>query len=846
MGGQSGNYYLDLASEDYYLKGGEPPGIWYGLGAETLGLFGLVSREQFLNLFNGYSPDGSTKLTQNAGQDTHHPGWDLTFSAPKSVSTLWSQADSETRQAIQEAHRNAVGSALSYLQENALITKRSHGGIDKERARGLIVATFEHGTSRAQDPQLHTHALVMNAATRFDNSTGTILGKPLFEEKMTAGAVYRAELAARLEHALGVQIERVKNLFEVRGVPKALIEEFSTRRKEIEEDLAARGFHGAKASAISALTTREAKEHIAREKLFESWQEIGHKHGFGIEETNFILHSKRAPELTPQALDKLLTSTADLLTRQQSYFSESAFIRKLSEEAPGQGLSAKDIILATRHHLDNSTQIVRLGDFEGRRYYTTEEMCRIENSIIEHAFGSKNSGAHKLTELSVKKALEKMKERFGYALSDEQKRALFHITTHEGSIQIASGMAGTGKTAMLSAAREAWEREGFTVIGAALAGKAAKGLEQGTEIKSSTIAKLLRSLEPESHEGALDLKKGKPLSVTRALGKEEKGAQTFQPLHFDEKTVLVIDEAAMVDSRQMAKLIEHTTRAGAKLVLVGDEKQLQPIESGGSFKALGQILGRAELSEIKRQKEDWAREAVHDMAFGRSKEALEAFAKRGLLSVSESRIDAMNKLITDWKQEGLARPNECLIITGTRLEATVLNRMAQAERLAAGKLEPQSCSIANETYHIGDRILFTKNSAKLGVTNGSTGTLLSIEPMVKTPKLSIQLDTGEVVVVNTRTYDNLLLGYAITTHKGQGETVNHAFILAGGTMQDRELSYVQVSRARLKTHIYTDRLEAGDNLSELTRQMAISREKELALEFARRIQEDPNSPTHSL
>jgi len=155
MTGGQGQYYLDLSREDYYLNGGEPPGWWWGAGATSLKLRGLVARHELQQLLDGFSPKGE-RLTQNAGRDNRRPGWDLTFSAPKSVSVLWSQADAEARRQIQEAHLAAVKAGLHYLETEAAFTRRGKAGLERERT-GLLVAGFEHGTSRAGDPQLHTH-----------------------------------------------------------------------------------------------------------------------------------------------------------------------------------------------------------------------------------------------------------------------------------------------------------------------------------------------------------------------------------------------------------------------------------------------------------------------------------------------------------------------------------------------------------------------------------------------------------------------------------------------------------------------------------------------------------------
>ena len=213
--------------DDYYLKGGEPPGYWLGDGASLLGLAGRVEEKPCKHLLAGLSPDGQDFLVQGAGGVRHQPGWDLSFSCPKSVTVIWCQGNPEIRKAVQEAQAEAVRAAVDYLQDAAACTRRGKGGRERETTK-LVVAAFEHGTSRAQDPQLHTHCLVMNVGVRADGTTGTIVSQPLYAHKMAAGAVYRAELANQLEKRLGVVLEREKTWFDVQGVPESLAEEFET------------------------------------------------------------------------------------------------------------------------------------------------------------------------------------------------------------------------------------------------------------------------------------------------------------------------------------------------------------------------------------------------------------------------------------------------------------------------------------------------------------------------------------------------------------------------------------------------------------------------------------------
>lgn len=788
-GSGKGDYYLNLCREDYYLEGGEPPGEWTGRGAEKLGLSGQLDKDQFRNVLSGKSPDGETELVQNAGKENRQSGWDLTFSAPKSVSVAWSQSDGEIRKQIQESHREAVGKALEYLDETAGFTRRGRGGEERE-ATGLTIATFEHGTSRAQDPQLHTHALVLNVSTREDGTTGTIESKPLFQNKMAAGAIYRAELAAQLEKRLGLQAERKKSWFELKGVDQGLIDEFSKRRKEVEAALESSGFQSAQAAKIAALNTRGVKDHVPRDVLFSQWQEFGKEKGWGSAELQALTLQAKPNRDIGLEKKEVVENAVNKITAHQSHFSERDLIRFSAEEAQGRGVGADDILRASRDHLKGSGEIVSLGKYRGEERYTTKEILQLESKMLERVAWTKAGAFLPASTRTVDSAVEA-----SAGISPEQSRAVRHLTQSEGRIQVVSGMAGTGKSYMLGVTKQIWETEGYKVHGAALSGKAAQGLEEGAGIKSETI-----------HKTLFDIRKGK--------------------LELDSKSALVIDEAGMVGTRQMAELVEVTERAGAKLILVGDAKQLQPIDAGGPFKAIAQKVGQVELIDIRRQKDSWAKEAIHSFSAGDAVRALEEYAKRGLVSVGEDRDDAMQLLVTDWKKQGVQNPKDNLILVGSNSEARQLNASAQEARFKDGKLGERSLRADGARFYENDRVLFTKNSRLYGVRNGQLGTVEAIDE--RSESASVRLDSGKEVKVSLKHYQDVRLGYAVTTHKSQGITAENTFILAGGAMQDRELTYVQASRAKGETRFYTDKLEAGENLSQLSRAMSVSHQKELA------------------
>jgi len=791
MSGGQASYYLGLAREDYYLEGGEPPGQWYGEGASKLGLEGEVEAAHLYNLFGGYSPEGDRPLVQlqsHGDKATHRPGWDLTFSAPKSVSVLWSQLDHEERQALQAAHFEAVTRALDYLQETAALTRRGKGGSDLERT-GLVIATFEHSTSRALDPQLHTHALVLNVGVREDGTTGTVSSLSLFQAKMAAGALYRAHLSAVLERSLGIETERYRSWFEVVDVPEDLVAEFSKRREAIEAELDRRGLDTAEAASVAAIETREAKPAVARSELFADWRETGREFDWSTAQADQLVGREVPARDQEQESRRALLEASSKLTQSQAHFTERDFVRHVAEASQASGLFAEDVLDCSRTHLRTSQDIVRLGHHYGEERFTTREMMELERRLLSSVERLDADEYHQVGANRVVEGLGRFHE-----LSEEQMNAVLHITGGTGGFASVSGMAGTGKTRMLEAAQHIWESDGKEVLGAALAARAVKELSEGAEIESSTIARLLYLAE----KGHLPLKR---------------------------ESVLVVDEAGMVATPDLQRLAALCVAAGSKLVLVGDEKQLQPIGPGAPFMELGQRFGQAEMTDIRRQDDAWARRAVKDLAEGRAQEALEAFVSRGLVKVTETKQEAMQELVKDWRSD--AKPTkDTLLLAGTRADVEELNKLAQRARQDSGELGDTPFEMVGTNFYVGDRVMFTKKHPVLGVVNGDRGFLQGFDESRRVA--NVLLDSGEKVSFPVDAVEHVVLGYASTTHKGQGATTLRTYVLAGGSMQDREMSYVQASRAKERTTFYMTAVESGDELAKLAREMERSRQKEMA------------------
>ncbi|WP_343794292.1 MobF family relaxase, partial [Dokdonella soli] len=612
------------AVEDYYTQEGRASGRWLGSGAIALGLADEVGEHAFDRLAAGFHPQTGEALVQRAGEN-HRSGWDLTFSAPKSVSIVWGLADREQRDAIEQAHTQAVERALGLAErERLFVTRRGKDGIERETA-APVIATYVHGTSREADPQLHTHAFVMNVAARHDGSHGTLETKPLYTWKMALGAAYRAELAHGLrERGYAVEADS-KASFRLSEMPREVDRHFSKRRVQIEAAMAERGTSGARAAEIAALETRRPKEAATAATLREHWREEALAYGVTVE---------RLADLTRHAtpeLEAVATRTViDRLSHQQSTFTQADLTRAAAEhvQLAGGGLARTEAFV---REAMKDAEIVALA---GERY-TTREMLQIEGDALARAQQMAKQAAY-----PVEATLR------DHTLSDEQRAALNHITA-PSRLSVLEGLAGTGKSHLLGVAREAWEASGYEVRAAALAGKAASGLQSGSGIRAQTLHSLLN-----------DLGRGRD--------------------HLTDRTVLVVDEAGMVGSRQFARLLDEADRARAKLVLVGDANQLQPIEAGQLFERISGEVGHARLTEIQRQRDVADRAMVQALAVGDARSALDSLQARGRLHAQPDREQAMRQLVRDWSATRDARlPGQDVMLGATRADTAELNRLAR-------------------------------------------------------------------------------------------------------------------------------------------------------------------------
>jgi Ti-type conjugative transfer relaxase TraA len=491
----------------------------------------------------------------------------------------------------------------------------------------------------------------------------------------------------------------------------------------------------------------------------------------------------------------------DAITRQQATFTRrdlAMFVHRHSD-----GLEQFNAVMGA---VERSPELVRLGrDGRGQDRFTSREMIAVEERLHRAAEIMSERERHRVRGDHAKRAPELAGER-GLVLSREQRSAFAHVT--EGhDLAIVVGYAGSGKSAMLGVAREAWQESGYQVRGLAISGIAAENLETGSGIVSRTIA----SMEHQWGQG-------------REL--------------LSDKDVLVIDEAGMIGSRQLERVLGEAQRVGAKVVLVGDPEQLQAIEAGATFRSLVERHPHAEVRDIRRQQEGWQQDATRHLATGRTGEALEAYREHSMVRPAQTRDEARADLVEGWDRDRTAAPDKTrVILTHTNDEVAVLNNLARA-KLRDGQELGLDVEIRVErgdrTFASGDRVIFLKNDRGLGIKNGSLGEVET----VTAKDMTVRLDTGRSVAFDLKDYAHLDHGYAATIHKAQGVTVDQMHVLATPGL-DRHSTYVALSRHRDCVQLYYGRDDFADD-AKLVRVLSRERAKDMAGDYERELAPAPN------
>lgn len=483
----------------------------------------------------------------------------------------------------------------------------------------------------------------------------------------------------------------------------------------------------------------------------------------------------------------------------------AAAVEKFGKRARALG-RVEDIVLVDAHPGQRAPlggePVAQMRQFlfmhQQRLALTTREMVETEQRLHRAAELMAEKERHEVGDRDREAALARAEAR-GLVLSGEQAEALTHVTDGR-DLGVVVGYAGTGKSAMLGVAREAWEAAGYEVRGVALSGIAAENLESGSGIASRTIASLEHGW-----------RQGRDVLTSR--------------------DVLVIDEAGMVGTRQLERVLSHAAEAGAKVVLVGDPQQLQSIEAGAAFRSIFERHGGAEIGEVRRQREDWQRDATRELATGRTGEAIHAYDAHGMVHAAETREQARDDLIEGWDRERRASPDKSrIILTHTNDEVRALNEAARKRLREAGDLGDDvriTVERGERSFASGDRVMFLQNERGLGVKNGTLGTI----EQVSARSMSVRTDDRRSVAFDLTDYDRIDHGYAATIHKAQGMTVDRTHVLATPGL-DAHGSYVALSRHRDGMDLHYGRDDFADQ-DRLIRTLSGDRAKDMASDYER-------------
>jgi conjugative relaxase-like TrwC/TraI family protein len=584
--------------------------------------------------------------------------FDHCFSSPKSVSLLAGGGGERVRREVAAARAEALDLAIGYLQRHGIGVRRDHNGTDRYQAcGGLLGVAFEHRMSRAGDPQYHTHVLVQNAAKGPDGRWTALDSDRLYAHLMAADHLYLAAERAALTERLGVRWTRVdarSGAAEVIGLDdRALIERFSKRSEEIDDWLAEHGLSGIKASSAAAVATRAPKDRSESEQsVYKRWARELADAGIGERELSAALQGGRGRLATPEEVARALTELAGPggLTASASTFTRADVVDALAKRLP-VAPSARDALTqaeqVAERFLGERSALVGRDARLGVERFSTPELLERERRLVAAAVERREQGCAQARPEVVRSVLDR------HPTAGEDQAAMVEDVCRSGAgVSIVVGRAGSGKTWALGLAREALELDGYRVLGAAPTGIATVGL---------------------GDEGFSDVRTVDRLLFDLGYGRAE----------LDARTVLVVDEAAMLGTRKLGPLLDHAHQARAKVVLVGDDRQFASIDAGGGFRALRWRLGASELTVNRRQVEAWEQRAIEDVRDGRVEAAIAAYAEHERIRAFEGRDDRDRALVGDWWAAHQAG-EEPVVYAHRRAQVDRLNTICQRLRAQHG------------------------------------------------------------------------------------------------------------------------------------------------------------------
>lgn len=838
--------------DDYYVQGRQlAPSTWWGKGASRLRLQGEVDRRVFRELLTGRLPNGHEM--RKGGIGIHRPGVDFTFSAPKSVSIAALVGGDER---IFDAHDKAVTAALRYLEaKTPRVRIRSRGPARLETTDNVVVARFNHDSSRAADPQLHTHAVILNVTQRKDGAWRAVSNEELFRSWKVGGVIYRAELARSLR-AFGYTIQRTHadGRFEIAGIDKEQLAAFSKRRAQIREHLEARGLEGPRAADHAARKTRERKQDLRRSELQRLWAEEARR--IHLDFTRVRGSVRRSnPGLERQAAEAALDHAIAHLTERNVVASE----KRIIEVALGFGVGEvrlQDLERALTRRLEGDDLVLAVSSRQKdpfARHYTTDAALAVEQDLVRLMKDSRQTVRPILEEHDLEQAMERIRIQSPYPISRGQEDAIrLALSTSDRLVGI-QGYAGTGKTTgALLHVRTVAEAMGFDVRGFAPSAVAAEILSRDAGIKSSTIAKLLKRTN------------------TAPSNKPE---------------LWIVDEVSMMGNETAHALLRLARQRGARLIWVGDRDQLPAIEAGRAFGLLlDHGLSVARIETIVRQKDPELRRAVK-LTIGREHERAIESLKNRVVEVSdrEARLRAVAGAFLEIPD---AERRTALVVTpahadrrrisahiraalreegaisGPEMNAQILTNknLTRAQRADAAHYEKGDIVRFGRTYNslgvkkdqyllikdvdvasgrvvlvnpdgvftvwdpkrakkvevyrpekrclaAGDKIRWTRNDNSLGRYNAELADVVDVDLGLARAQISVG---GHIQTLHLDREQHWDHAYVSTVHAAQGRTADRVILhidTGQGHLLGHESWYVGISRAKRQLQLFTDSSE---------------------------------------
>ncbi|QKJ21109.1 MobF family relaxase [Microbacterium hominis] len=860
-----GDRPLSTPLSRYYAEAGTPPGRWLGSGLPALadGRIDAGSRvsEAQLELLLGMGRDpgagaplgraypvyaASDASPDRANPDTPTPtrrravaGYDFTFSLPKSASVLWAVADANTQATIATAHHKAIDDVLAFMEREVVATRAGEAGRDGAVAQvdvtGLIAAAFDHFDSRAGDPQLHTHVVVSNKVrTVFDGKWRSLDGRPLHAATVALSELHAAAFADHLARALGVEWERRAReadrnpVWAVATVPEHLVAEFSSRSRHIDiekdrlidEYIAAHGRAPSKVTIIrlrqkATLATRPEKQLRSLADLTHEWRARASRL-LGVDATVWsrtaVNHRDpaqpmRAEDIEHSILDQLAERVVEAASERRSTWTRWNLYAEAARQTMGWRFAATEdreaiVAMITDAAEQRSTRLtppeLAVSPAEFRRADETS-VFRPRNSARyssialldaeERLLTASQAASAPMVSVATLERAERARRNHGIVLGDDQRTALHSIATSARSLDVLIGPAGAGKTTAMHALRLAWEHEHGrgSVIGLAPSAAAARELADDLGIATENTAKWLH----EHHHGRATVRAGQ---------------------------LVIIDEASLADTLTLDRINTLATRAGAKVLLVGDWAQLQSVDAGGAFRMLVEARTDApELADVHRFRNAWEKEASLDLRSGRV-QALDAYGAHDRIAGGDA--DAMaDAAYSAWLQD-VSSGRSSVLVADTGEAVAALNRRARAELILTGAVDASAeAPLRGESAaSIGDVIITRKNDRRLRsgrdwVRNGARWKVVAVR---RDGSLRVQnadrAGSRPLTLPSEYVAENVDLGYAVTAYRAQGITTDtaHAVLEPGTT---RENLYVAMTRGRASNTAYVVVSRPDDNHS---------------------------------